>query len=91
MKQCKEFNGFITPNGELIPLEAVDRMCSFLWKSTEDQQLLVEAISGLANECLESRLFDAALAYYTRMCELPDSARECQEVFEAIRRKVRFH
>jgi hypothetical protein len=79
MSQPKDFDGFITPDGELISIEDADGMLSFLSGRTENLAEIVQALSELAEECAAAGLFVAACGYYQKIIALVDSPGEKAE------------
>ena len=72
-KLPEDFDGFITPEGELISIEDADRMYGILMKSTENPDKLILVLRGFADECLAHGRFGAACAYLEKSLPLVES------------------
>jgi len=73
MSQPANFNGFITPDGELVSIEDVDSMLSILSKRTENRDEIVAMIWEFARECSEAGRFAAACGYFEKILTLVDT------------------
>ena len=73
MSQPKDFDGFITPDGELVSIEDVDRMLSILSRGTENRDKIVQALRGLAGICSEAGHYSAAYGYCEKILDLVDA------------------
>jgi tetratricopeptide (TPR) repeat protein len=76
MNHAENFDGFITPDGELVPIEEVDRVLSALTQRTENGAEILQALWGLAGECAERGYPNAALGYYEKIIILVDTPGE---------------
>lgn len=76
MSQPEDFDGFITPEGELVSVEDVDRMLSILSRRTENRDEIVRMLWGLAGECADAGRFDAACGYCEKILVLVDTPGE---------------
>ena len=56
----REFDGFITREGELVSIEDADNMFSILVRSTENTQEIVQQLREFAEECRDKGLFRSA-------------------------------
>ncbi len=79
-----DFDGFLSPEGELISIEDADRMYGILMKGTDSPDELIRALRGLADECLAQGRFGAACAYLEKSLPLIDSASEKASFLLAI-------
>ncbi len=67
------FNGFITPEGEVVSLTDVDRMYVILSRRTEKCSDMVERMWELAQECSENGYHDAAYRYIVKILPLTET------------------
>lgn len=72
--------GFITRNGEVVPLENTDRVIAILCGHTENQDRIVKVLWTLAEECGELGKLSAACAYYEMIIILAETPAEKAEV-----------
>ena len=72
----ENFDGFITPDGELISIDAADRMYTLLLKSTENAVELSRVLRGFAEKCLEQGRLQGACAYLEKAFPLVESDEE---------------
>ncbi|MBZ5499141.1 MAG: tetratricopeptide repeat protein [Acidobacteriia bacterium] len=84
MNQPGNFDGFITPDGELVSIEDVDQMLSDLSQRTENTDEIVQALWGLAGECAAVGRFAAAYGYYQKILVLVDTTGEKAECLLAM-------
>jgi tetratricopeptide (TPR) repeat protein len=72
----ENFDGFILPDGEMVSIEDVDRMFSFIVRRTENRDEVRRFLQGLFQECADNGRFEAACAYLERVLALLDSPDE---------------
>jgi len=84
MNQPEDFDGFITPEGELVSIEDVDGMLCVLSKRTENRDEIVQALWKLAGECADSGHFAAASGYCEKILALVDTTGEKAECLLAM-------
>ncbi len=72
----RNFDGFILPDGEMVSIEDVDRMVSFLSGRMEDKDRLAGALWGLVQECTDHGHFGAAFAYADRILAMAETPAE---------------
>jgi tetratricopeptide (TPR) repeat protein len=72
--------GFITRNGEVVPLENTDRVVAILCGHTENQDRIIKVLWILAEECGELGKLSAACAYYEKIIILAETPAEKAEV-----------
>lgn len=80
MSQAEDFNGFITPEGELLSIKDVDQMLSVLTKLTENRDEIVQMLWRLAGECSDQGHFNAAYGYCEKILALVDTTGEKAEL-----------
>jgi len=73
-QEINRFQGFITPDGEAIALEDVDRMCAYLGSTYDSTEKLQKLIESLAMECVGQGMYKAACAYFARQLVLLENA-----------------
>ena len=59
----RDFDGFIMPDGEMVPIQDTERMFSIIVKGRESRDQITEFLWGLAKECWNSSYFKAAYDY----------------------------
>jgi tetratricopeptide (TPR) repeat protein len=67
---ARDFDGFITREGELVSIENADKMFSILVRGTENTDEIVQQLRALAEECCDKGLFRAAYAYLEKSLPL---------------------
>jgi tetratricopeptide (TPR) repeat protein len=75
----RDFEGFITKDGEMISIEDADRV-SAMFLRTRDVESAVGCLWHLAVECIESGYFNAACEYIKKvlpLVEAPGDKAEC--------------
>lgn len=72
----KDFDGFISPDGELISLKDTDRMFSLLTTIYEDQGGITRCLWALAHECERKGYHNAAFGYLEKILSLVDDLGE---------------
>jgi tetratricopeptide (TPR) repeat protein len=75
----RDFDGFITNDGEMISIKDADRV-SAIFLRTKDVESAVGCLWNLAVECIESGYFNAACQYIKKVLPLvehPDDKAEC--------------
>ncbi len=65
------FDGFIMPDGEMVPIEDTERMFSIIVKGRESRDQITGFLWGLAKECWNSSYFKAAYDYFEKSCPCP--------------------
>jgi len=76
MNQTKDFDGFLTPEGELVSIKDTDRMFSIVASRTENVEKIKEMLQALACECSDKGYFEAARAYIDNILSLADTSNE---------------
>ncbi len=71
-----DFDGFIMPDGEMVPIQDTDRMFSIIVKGRESRDQITEFLWDLAKECWNSGYFKAAYDYLGKILSLVDDPRE---------------
>lgn len=71
-----DFDGFILPDGEMVPIQDTDRMFSIIVKGRESRDQITEFLWGLAKECWDSSYFKAAYDYFEKILSLSDAPSE---------------
>jgi tetratricopeptide (TPR) repeat protein len=72
MSQPEDFDGYITPDGNLILLDDVDGMVSIISRRTENREEIVAMLWGLAGECADAG-HNVAFAYFDKILALVDA------------------
>ncbi len=75
-KDDGDFDGFIMPDGEMVPIQNTDRMFSIIVKGRESIDQITEFLWGLAKDCWDSSYFKAAHDYFERILSLSDAPSE---------------
>jgi hypothetical protein len=71
-----DFDGFITPEGELVPLTDVDRIYALVSRGTDQCQAIMDRLWDLGRECAESGYHDAAYGYFLKLLPLANEDQE---------------
>ena len=72
----RDFDGFIMPDGEMVPIQDTERMFSIIVKGRESRDQITEFLWGLAKECWNSSYFKAAYDYLGKILSLVDDPSE---------------
>jgi tetratricopeptide (TPR) repeat protein len=73
---AKDFDGFVTPEGEAISIKDTNRMFSLLVNSTEQRDQITQYLWGLAEDCLGRGYHGAACGYLEKILSLVDAPGE---------------
>lgn len=68
----EDFDGFITPQGELIPIQDADRLFTALTGASENRDRITEVLWQVSRECCDRGYFEATFAYTARLLTLED-------------------
>jgi len=71
-----DFDGFITPDGEMVPIQDADRMFSVIVKDRESRDEITEILWSVAVECWNSSYFKAAYDYFEKILSLSGAPHE---------------
>lgn len=77
---AKDFNGFVTEDGEIIPIQDTERVSAIFLK-TSDVQSAVECLWQLAMDCFEAGYLSAACKYIEKVLPLVDDPMDKAECF----------
>lgn len=69
----ENFDGFITPEGELIAIDDVEGMLAFFAGRAENRCEVIEALESLAYECAAEGRVATACSYFEKILDLVDS------------------
>ena len=72
----EDFDGFLTADDELVPIQDTGRTFSILVKAGENRDRITQFLWGLAEECLDSGYFKAAYDYLQKILALVDDPGE---------------
>lgn len=73
------FEGFIAPDGELVPIQDADRMFSIFVRGRENRDEIVRSLRSLAQECVDSNYYKTAYDYFEKIISLTDAPGEKAE------------
>ena len=73
-KATEDFDGFITPEGEMIARDDARRLIPIMEGRSKDRQELLEVLTSLARHCFDKGYFDGAQTYFEKIFELSDSS-----------------
>ncbi|MBZ5500442.1 MAG: tetratricopeptide repeat protein [Acidobacteriia bacterium] len=76
MSQAEEFDGFITPGGELVSIKDANRIFLILVNNSESEENIKEMLQALACECAENCHFKTACAYIDKILSRADTSDE---------------
>lgn len=71
-----DYDGFITPDGEMIAIQDVDKMFLQVTKITQSREIAVKELKGLGDYCLEKGYHEATCRYYEKIVELTEDVDE---------------